>query len=97
MKTITLSTVVALAMTGPVFAEAADFAAAHFAQDDEGADRSAVLSAPSEGDATAVIAHFAQDYETGDGPRVQMPHSQGEVLSTSNSALAASVAEHLDN
>lgn len=97
MKTLLLSAAAALALTGPVFADALGTATAIFAQSEDGGDGARYTGPTSHGDVAAVIEHFAMDRSGGDGPRVLVPSTDGMTLSTSNDSLAAYAAAKLAN
>jgi hypothetical protein len=98
MKTLILSAAAALALTAPAFAQsAANFAAQHFAQSEEGGNGARLATETSTGNVAYAVEHFAQSRDGGEGPRVQVPTSDDMVVSTSNSETAIFAAMKLDN
>lgn len=96
MKTIILSLAAAVALSAPAFADA-NKAQEIFLQSEQGMGRLAAISSENTGgDAAAAALHFAQDRETGDGPRGVVTGNSNVVVSTSNSDLAAYVAQKLE-
>jgi hypothetical protein len=97
MKTLLISAAAAVALTGPVFADTADFARQHFAQSHEVGDGPRTIGETSSGDVNAAIALFQDSRETGDGPRIRSVASDAMVVSTSNSDLASFASAQLGN
>lgn len=98
MKTLLLSAAAALALAGPVFADAQSFARQHFAQSEEGGDGVRHTGPTRPGDLAFAIAHFAQS-EDGDGARARdtAAEARGLILSTSNAGQTAFARAKLDN
>ena len=97
MKTLLLSAAAALALTGPVFADAASFADQHFAQSETGGDGVRYMGQTRAGDVAYAIAHFAESRSGGDGPRVLVPGEGDVTVSTSNADLTALAKAKLSN
>ena len=98
MKTLLLSAAAALALAGPVFADAASFAQDHFAQSETGGDGARFDGQTRAGDVAAAIAHFAAS-DQGDGAnrRDTVAEASDLIVTTSNADLTAFAKAKLSN